>query len=155
MFPGVNEMSARVLTPVRRDLRVLLAVGDEELRDRLASHLAGHGWETWEAATGREMMEWLSVGQRLKLAGPDALVLDAAMTCTPGVSLLAELRRAGCDAPVVWLTEGVDAEVSEGIRWGAAAMLEKPFSTDAFEIALLNVAWLDGRLRLRPWPWAH
>jgi FixJ family two-component response regulator len=91
------------------------------------------------------------VGHDLGLAAPDVLVLDVHMPHGSGVDLLTELRRAGWRVPVVLMTAYLDDEVREAaVVWGAATVLEKPFSTDALETVLLNAAWLSERARSGP-----
>jgi CheY-like chemotaxis protein len=134
-----------------RELRVLLADDDDVLRDSLASLLTRRGYQTREATNGQEVLEWLSVSRELGLAPPDVLVLDVRMPCLSGVSLLTELRRAGWHLPVVLMTAHVDEEVSDAaIVWGAAAVLEKPFSAEALETVLANMNWLSDRARSGP-----
>ena len=134
-----------------RDLRVLIADDDDDLREQIGSLLARRGYQTWEATDGQEVIEWLSVSRDLGLAPPDVLVLDVRMPSRSGVSLLTDLRRAGWHLPVVLMTANVDQEVRDAaIVWGAAAVLEKPFSTDALETILLNMSWLSDRARSGP-----
>ena len=132
-------------------MRVLIADDDHDLREQLASLLARRGYDTWEASSGEEVVDWLHVGRELGLTPPDVVVLDVRMPCRSGVDLLGELRRAGWHVPIVLMTAHVDAEVSDAaVVWGAAAVLEKPFSTDVLETVLLNVAHLSDRARCGP-----
>ena len=79
------------------------------------------------------------------------IVLDVHMPHGSGVDLLTELRRAGWHLPVVLMTACLDDEVRDAaVVWGAATVLEKPFSTDTLETVLLNAAWLNERARSGP-----
>lgn len=151
MFANVRGTPDRFSTAREKDLRVLIADDDDNLREQLAALLARRGYETWEATNGQEVIEWLRVGHDLGLAAPDVLVLDVRMPHQSGVSLLTELRRAGWQVPVVLMTAHVDDEVTDtALVWGAAALLQKPFSTDELETVLLNVDLLDNRARSGP-----
>jgi two-component system, response regulator, stage 0 sporulation protein F len=133
------------------ELRVLIADDDDVLREQLLMLLARRGHTTWEATTGEEVLDWLRIAHDLALAPPDALVLDVRMPCHTGTELLAELRRAGWHLPIVLMTADADEEVRDAaLVWGAAAILEKPFSTNALERVLHNVCWLSDRARSGP-----
>lgn len=151
MFPRATTMNRRVSNEPGRVRRVLIADDDDDLRERLASLLARRGYETWEATNGQEVIDWLHVGRNLGLTAPDVIVLDVRMPCYSGVSLLAELRRAGWHLPIILITAHADDEVRDAATiWGAAAVLEKPFSTDSLETVLLDAAWLSDRARSGP-----
>jgi two-component system response regulator (stage 0 sporulation protein F) len=138
-------------TPQPTHPRVLIADDDDVLREQLAALLARRGYETREAATGQEVVDWLRVGHELGLTPPDVIVLDVHMPCGSGVDLLTELRRAGWHLPVVLMSACVDDDVRDAaVVWGAAAVLEKPFSTDALETVLLNATRLNDRARSGP-----
>jgi two-component system, NtrC family, response regulator AtoC len=144
-------MSSRESELRTKSLRVLIADDDDDLRERLASLLARRGYDTWEASSGEEVVDWLHVGQDLGLAPPDVILLDVWMPFRTGVALLSELRRAGWHVPIVLMTANVDQQVTDAaVVWGAAAVLEKPFSTDALETVFLNVTRLSERARCGP-----
>jgi CheY-like chemotaxis protein len=151
MFAHEDAVNRRITDPHARPLRVLIADDDDDLRERLASLLALHGYQTFEAASGDEVIEWLTVSRDLGLIAPDVIILDVRMPGHTGVSLLTELRRAGWHLPIVLMTALVDDEVRDAaVVWGAAAVLQKPFSTDALETVLLNMTWLSDRARSGP-----
>lgn len=133
------------------DLRVLIADDDDDLREKLAQLLGRRGCLTWEARNGAEVIDWLRVSHDLALPPPDVMLLDVRMPRHTGLDLLTELRRSGWHLPVVLMTALVNDEVRDAaIVWGAAAVLEKPFSSDALETVLLNVRWLSERARSGP-----
>jgi CheY-like chemotaxis protein len=151
MFIHEDAVNPRIPECHGRPLRVLIADDDDELREHLASRLEGHGYQTFEAASGHEVIEWLTVSRDLRLIAPDIIVLDVRMPGHTGVRLLTELRRAGWHLPVVLMTALVDDEVRDAaVVWGAAAVLQKPFSTEALETVLLNMTWLSDRARSGP-----
>jgi CheY-like chemotaxis protein len=134
-----------------RDLRVLIADDDDDLREKLSLLLGRRGCLTWEARNGAEVLDWLRTTSDLALAPPDVLLLDVRMPRHTGVDLLAELRRSGWHLPIVLMTALADDAVHDAaIVWGAAAVLEKPFSSDTLDTVLLNVSWLSERARSGP-----
>jgi CheY-like chemotaxis protein len=134
-----------------RDLRVLIADDDDDLREKLTVLLARRGCLTWEARNGAEVLDWLRVSRDLALPPPDVLLLDVRMPQRTGVDLISELRRAGWHLPIVLMTGLIDDEVRDAaVVWGAAAVLEKPFATDTLETVMLNATWLSERARCGP-----
>ncbi len=70
----------------------------------------------------------------------DLLLLDLYIPEISGVELLAELRKGGCAADVIFITAANDApHIQEALRLGAADYLIKPFSYERFEEALDKV----------------
>ncbi|HEY1695252.1 MAG TPA: response regulator [Polyangiaceae bacterium] len=134
-----------------QDLRVLIADDDDDLREKLVVLLGRRGCLTREARNGAEVLDWLRASRDLAVAPPDVLLLDVRMPRFTGVDLVAQLRRAGWHLPIVLMTALVDDEVRDAaVVWGAAAVLEKPFSSDTLETVLLNVTWLSERARSGP-----
>ena len=118
--------------------RVLIAEGDAQLQNRLRGALAGAGFQTVTAADGAQA---LAAAEE----SADILVLDAALAKLDGFSLLARLRSAGCEAPVLLLTgQGALNERKRGFRLSADDCMEKP--ADEEEL-LLRVLALLRRVR--------
>lgn len=119
--------------------RVLIAEGDTQLQNRLRGALAGAGFQTVTAADGAQALA------AAEESAADILVLDAALANLDGFSLLARLRSAGCEAPVLLLTgQGALNERKRGFRLGADDCMEKP--ADEEEL-LLRVLALLRRVR--------
>jgi two-component system OmpR family response regulator len=103
--------------------RVLVVEDDPQTADEIKAALADHGFSVDHAATGRDGL--------LKAAAEayDAIVLDRMLPGgLDGLGLLATLRAAGIDAPVLILSalSGVDERV-RGLRAGGDDYLTKPF----------------------------
>ena len=119
--------------------RVLIAEGDAQLQNRLRGALAGAGFQTVTAADGAQALA------AAEESAADILVLDAALAKLDGFSLLARLRSAGCEAPVLLLTgQGALNERKRGFRLSADDCMEKP--ADEEEL-LLRVLALLRRVR--------
>jgi CheY-like chemotaxis protein len=132
-----------------RTFRILLADDDPIFRPLIADRLVRRGHTLEEAEDGGEVIERFFLATSLQKAPPDVLLLDVNMPTMSGVDVLVALRCAGWDTPVLLMTANPNAELDViADEWGAAAVLEKPFSTDALETALLNVHSLSAR-RLR------
>jgi len=122
--------------------RVLVVEDDPQTADEIKAALGDHGFEVQHAANGREGL--------LKAAADcyDAIVLDRMLPGgLDGLGLLATLRAAGVEAPVLILSalSGVDERV-RGLRAGGDDYLTKPF--DFLELT----ARLDVLLRRRSAP---
>ncbi len=103
--------------------RVLIVEDDRQTADEIMAALGDHGFTVEHAATGREGL--------LKAAAEpfDAIVLDRMLPGgLDGLGLLATLRAADVDAPVLILSalSGVDERV-RGLRAGGDDYLTKPF----------------------------
>ena len=64
--------------------------------------------------------------------------VDVDMPGRTGVELLVSLLNAGSEIPVILVTARATAEVREIASWGKAIVLEKPFTMDALEAAVLE-----------------
>jgi two-component system OmpR family response regulator len=123
--------------------RVLIVEDDTQTADEITAALIDHGFAVEHASTGREGL--------LKAAGGgfDAIVLDRMLPGgLDGLGVLATLRAAGVDAPVLILSalSGVDERV-RGLRAGGDDYLTKPF--DFLELT----ARLDVLLRRQSAPY--
>jgi two-component system, OmpR family, response regulator len=102
---------------------VLVVEDDQATADAIAAELRAHGHSVDIAAAG---------GTALALARatiPDALTLDRLLPDTNGLALLADLRAAGINAPVLMVSAlgDVDERIA-GLRAGGDDYLIKPFS---------------------------
>jgi two-component system OmpR family response regulator len=103
--------------------RVLIVEDDTQTAIEITAALADHGFAVDHASSGREGL--------LKAAGDsfDAIILDRMLPGgLDGLGVLATLRAAGVDAPVLILSalSGVDDRV-RGLRAGGDDYLTKPF----------------------------
>ena len=115
---------------------VLLVEDDDEMRGLLASVLRADGYETVEAASGREGVNYVydSWGVGGRHARPlDLIVSDIRMPGWTGLDLLDVVRRARMTTPVLLITAfGARETHQEAARLGAGAVLDKPFDLDEF-----------------------
>lgn len=104
--------------------RVIIAEDDLATRELIRTALRPLECEIVETASGLELLE------RIAYEGPfDVIVTDLAMPCIDGVRVIAMVRNAGVDTPVVVVTayppEDVDGETA---RWlGEVRLVRKPF----------------------------
>jgi two-component system, OmpR family, response regulator len=119
--------------------RVLIVEDDPQTVEEIAAALSDHGFTVDSAGTGREGLLKAAAGSY------DAIVLDRMLPGgLDGLGMLATLRTAGIEAPVLILSalSGVDERV-RGLRAGGDDYLTKPF--DFLELT----ARLDVLLRRR------
>lgn len=162
----MNALSSRPATSVRSSHKplVYLAEDDADLRRLVADALCGAGFQVLAASDGHEMLRLLSAASRGEIAAPDALVLDVRMPRCSGLDVLAALRLADWDQPIVVMTGFGDAVLhDQASSRGASVVLDKPFESDDL-VRMLDILLLfsgqpeeDGcqepptlRCRLRP-----
>jgi DNA-binding response OmpR family regulator len=106
-----------------KEIRVLVVEDEEGIRDFLARGLRRAGFVVTAAADGIE-------GEREALAGEfDAVVLDMMLPGRSGLEVLATLREARPQLPVLALTaRGRVSDRVKGLEAGAIDYLVKPFA---------------------------
>jgi len=103
--------------------RILVVEDDAELRGQLLRGLAEEGFRPEGTATGAELLE------RVKRAGPDALIVDIGLPDADGRDLCLALRAGGVQAPVLFLTARDSlAERLSGFDAGGDDYVTKPFA---------------------------
>ena len=104
-------------------MRILLAEDERTLHRILKKRLTEEGWSVDGCFDGEETLDYL------RAAPYDAVILDVMMPKRDGFSVLAEARREGIDAPVLFLTarDGIEDRV-RGLDLGASDYLVKPFA---------------------------
>jgi len=125
---------------VTRQIRVLVADDEKNLRELLTRELGRKGHQVDSAADGLEALE------RLREAAYDVLVLDMKMPRMEGIELLRELQKFP-EHPQVIVTTGF-AEVPtavEAMKLGAYDYLTKPAKIEELEV-LIRKAAEKGRL---------
>ncbi|MBA2879342.1 DNA-binding response OmpR family regulator [Anoxybacillus kamchatkensis] len=101
--------------------QVLIVDDDAHIRELVGHFLSLEGFETHEAATGKEA---LAVLEEVKV---DLVVLDIMMPEMDGWELCRELRQYD-DVPILMLTaKGETAQKVKGFELGADDYLVKPF----------------------------
>ena len=106
-------------------MRILVVEDEPQLARHVASALARHGHAPSVFHDG-------PAGLKAALTTlPDLIVLDLNLPGLDGFSVLAELRRASCQARVLILTARSEVEHRvKGLKAGADDYLTKPFSMD-------------------------
>jgi len=114
----------------------VLIVDDDPVQRRLLEAMVTRfGYRALTAEGGDAALKLLDTpAERI-----DALVLDLVMPDLDGLGLLARLRQAGCDVPVIVETAhgGIDNVVS-AMRAGAADFVVKPVSPERLQVSLRN-----------------
>lgn len=120
--------------------RILVVEDDLHLAEGMAENMRAEGYEADAAYDGR-------AGLAQALAGNyDLLVLDVMLPHMDGFAVCRELRAAGHNTPVLFLTaRGDPQDRVRGLEAGGDDYLTKPFHLDEF---LLRV-----RAILRRWDW--
>jgi two-component system copper resistance phosphate regulon response regulator CusR len=106
-----------------RAMRVLLVEDETKTASYLRRGLGENGFVVDVAPTGEEGLHLASTGAY------DLLILDVMLPDKDGFTLVSELRRAGREVPVLFLTarDGVHDRV-RGLELGADDYLVKPFA---------------------------
>lgn len=105
--------------------RVLVIEDDETTAREIVAELSVHGMVAEWVANGREGLE------RARQDGFDLITLDRMLPGMDGIDVVAELRRAQIDTPVLMISalSDVDERV-RGLRAGGDDYLTKPFAPD-------------------------
>ncbi|MEK6742397.1 MAG: response regulator [Nitrospirota bacterium] len=105
--------------------KILIVDDDREMRTHLTEILRGAGYETAEAASGRDAVE-RSIDEDF-----DLVLLDLMMPKMSGIDVLAELRKVSPRARVIMLTAFATVESAvDAVKRGASDYLSKPFKID-------------------------
>lgn len=118
--------------------RVVLAEDDNEMRTLVAHALRQDGADVEEISNGRELLDRVFAALAATATMPDVFVSDVRMPGGSGLDMLRELRRRGCDVPVVLLTGFADEDLHAEVRsFSRALLLDKPFDLDDLVDAVL------------------
>ena len=102
---------------------ILLAEDDGDIRRGLVATLESEGYEVTAVANGAQAMGLL------KQETFDLVMLDVMMPKLSGFDVCRELRSAGIDSPVLFLTaKGEEVDKVVGLKLGADDYVKKPFS---------------------------
>jgi two-component system OmpR family response regulator len=118
-------MSVAMQTKPQTKQRVLVVDDEENVAHLVSSALRFDGFETITADNGNGALAAVVEHD------PDLVVLDVMMPGLDGFGLLAKLRAAGSQVPVIFLTarDGASDRVN-GLRAGADDYVVKPFSIE-------------------------
>ncbi len=105
--------------------RVLVVDDEPYLADLVATALRYEGYETAVAETAA------SAQSLVRSFDPDLIVLDVMLPDVSGFDVCRQLRRGGCEAPVVFLTAKDDVpDRVTGLTVGGDDYVTKPFSIE-------------------------
>jgi len=113
--------------------KILVVDDNPEIRRLLLLHLKQSGYDTVEAATGREGVE------KTRATHPDLIIMDLAMPDGTGAEAIVSLKADPLtqDIPIVVLTALLEgALVDRAIAAGAAEILHKPVSFNWLDLVL-------------------
>ncbi len=102
--------------------RILVADDEEGVRSFLVRFLRGNGYDVHEAADGEQALASMMENR------PDLLVLDIYMPKLSGLDVLARMREASLDTPVIVVSGFSDGPLVESVRGHGAVLLGKPIS---------------------------
>lgn len=125
-----------------RELRILVAEDDTNIREGLVETLTSEGYEVEAVADGEAALKsW-------RQARPDLLLLDIMMPGRNGYDVCREVRAADARVPIVMLTaKGEEIDKVVGLQLGADDYITKPFGIHEL---LARVAAALRRARVAP-----
>jgi DNA-binding response OmpR family regulator len=133
---AIGYQSREAATPARR---VLLAEDSTDVRELLKTALELDGYEVIGFPDGTSLVDYLGDALRphADTAVPDIIITDIRMPGFSGIDVLAALRRADLQVPVILITAFGNEEIdAEARRLGAAGLFAKPFDIDDLRTAL-------------------
>lgn len=128
-------------------MRILIAEDERDLNQIIKQHFSSQGYSVDTCYDGEEAIDILSYTEY------DAVILDIMMPKADGFAVLAALRKAGKNTPVLFLTaRDAVADRVKGLDSGANDYLVKPFSLEELSArvrAMLRSAYGSGSNLLR------
>src|ERR1700756_4753373 len=127
----------------------ILIVDDDPVQRRLIESMARRfGYDAVAMESGDAALKLLLSGSSPRI---DAVVLDLVMPDLAGLGVLAEMREAGLNVPVIVQTAhgGIDNVIS-AMRAGAVDFVVKPVGLERLQVSLrnaLNTSALKGELQ--------
>ena len=118
-------MSAATVASTTTKRRVLVVDDEDNVTHLVSSALRFDGFETVTADSGTSALA------RVAETDPDLIVLDVMMPGLDGLGVLQNLRAAGSQVPVIFLTaRDAASDRIVGLRAGADDYVIKPFSVE-------------------------
>ena len=127
-IPPYNSFPTSRLAILTLVMNLLISIvdDDESVRQALKSLIDSVGFRAEVFGSGEEFLNSAYVLQT------DCLIADVRMPGMNGLELQERLKRAGSPVPIVFISAHDDGEARDrGLRAGAIAFLQKPFSEDA------------------------
>ncbi len=120
--------------------QIVVAEEDPDLRRKMASALRGDGYDVIEIDAGDQLLETLgSDVLRGPRTYPDLIITDARASEPSGISVLAGLRRADWNTPVILISEASDAKTHVTARRLGAIVFDTPFDVDDLRTAVMHL----------------
>jgi len=114
--------------------KILIVDDDDALRKNIAEVLTGAGYDTKQAASGREAVDIAAD------ADFDVVLLDLIMPKMSGSDVLVELKRVSPRSKVIMITAFASIENAvDAMKRGAADYLSKPFKIDDLLMRVMRV----------------
>jgi CheY-like chemotaxis protein len=127
-------------------LSVLVADDDEDMRSLIADSLRIDGHYVIETRDGVELLERLTEVLNDPSRRPAVVVTDVLMPNLSGLGVLAALRRARWDVPVILMTAlNDDSVLTVAQRFGVVTLFKKPLDIDNLRTAVLNARFVMNR----------
>jgi CheY-like chemotaxis protein len=133
--PALERIDANAAVGQGRERIVLLVDDEESARDLTGRSLMRLGFKVCGAATGKQ---GLTMARELK---PSLILLDINLPDMTGWDVLAMLRSAGNEAPVI--VHSIDDDRQRALNAGACDLLVKPADRDVLAAAALRFARSD------------
>lgn len=109
---------------------ILVAEDDDEFREVIAEALRREGYRVREVADGVRLRE-VTLSSCARGAPPATIISDIRMPGLNGPDALLAIRQWGLTMPVIMITAFADdATLTSADRFGATAILDKPFDVD-------------------------
>jgi DNA-binding response OmpR family regulator len=122
-----------------KQLRIVLAEDDYEMRRLLCDALRREGHDVIEAKNGSELLERVETELRHH-AGLNAVITDVCMPGFTGLQALDWLQRVrSLHVPLIVITAFGDRRVREQARRLGADLLEKPFDLDELRARIRKI----------------
>jgi CheY-like chemotaxis protein len=120
-------------------LTVLVADDDEDARALVVDAVRKDGHHVVETHDGVELLDRLTEVLNDPTGRPAVVVSDVLMPNLSGLGVLAALRRAHSDVPVILITAVTDPSVlTVAQRLGGVTVFKKPLNMDNVRTAVLN-----------------
>jgi two-component system, OmpR family, response regulator len=135
-----------VNSPAQPPFSVLVAEDDEDMRSIIANSLRIDGHHVVETRDGAELLDRLTEVLNDPSRRPVVVVTDVLMPNLSGLGVLAALRRARWDVPVILMTALNDESVlTVAQRFGVVTLFKKPVDIDDLRTAVLNARLFSER----------
>jgi two-component system alkaline phosphatase synthesis response regulator PhoP len=121
---------------MNKEIKIVLAEDDENLRFLVAERLQSEGYKVLEASNGDDA-ETIILDEQ-----PDIVLLDWMMPGKPGSEVCDNVRAKGFDKLVIMMTaKAQDVDKIEAYNFGVSDYITKPFNMDVL------VAMIDNKIK--------